>query len=162
MLIRYISELINSDSTLVCLNFGRRLKLAYAETMHFSDMIYHKITFLFFSLIRPEIFAELISLIITEPPQDVDETDRYKLPHVAAELLCCEVPQFSSAMFQEEGALLDKLYSIMEMEAPLNPLLASFFCKSFAVLLTRKAEQVRLFSRIIHNVEMEKDLDFFM
>ena len=128
--------------------------------MHFSDMIYHMIIFLFFSLIRPEIFAELISLIITEPPQDVDETDRYKLPHVAAELLCCEVPQFSSAMFREEGALLDKLYSIMEMEAPLNPLLASFFCKSFAVLLTRKAEQVRLFSRIIHNVEMEKDLDF--
>ena len=95
----------------------------------------------FFSLIRPEIFSELISLIITEPPNDVDETNRYKLPHVASELLCCEVPQFSSAMFQDE-TLLDKLYSIMEMEAPLNPLLASFFCKAFAVLLTRKSEQV--------------------
>ena len=44
-------------------------------------------------------------------------------------------------MFQDE-ALLDKLYSIMEMEAPLNPLLASFFCKAFGVLLTRKSEQV--------------------
>ena len=97
--------------------------------------------YFFFSLIRPEIFSELISLIITEPPNDVDETNRYKLPHVASELLCCEVPQFSSAMFQDE-ALLDKLYSIMEMEAPLNPLLASFFCKAFAVLLTRKSEQV--------------------
>ena len=97
--------------------------------------------YFFFSLIRPEIFSELISLIITEPPNDVDETNRYKLPHVASELLCCEVPQFSSAMFQDE-TLLDKLYSIMEMEAPLNPLLASFFCKAFAVLLTRKSEQV--------------------
>ena len=47
-----------------------------------------------FSLTKPEVFSELITLIITEPPKDVDESSRYKLPHVAAELLCCEVPQF--------------------------------------------------------------------
>jgi len=94
-------------------------------------------------LTSPEILAELISLITTEPPEDADETIRYKLPHVASEILSCEVHQISSAISQDE-ALLEKLFAFMEQEAPLHPLLASFFSKGVGSILTRKSEQVSL------------------
>ena len=95
----------------------------------------------FSSLAQPEILSELISLITTEPPKDVDEATRFKLPHVASEILSCEVPQMSYAISQDD-ALLEKLFAFMELEAPLNPLLASYFSKAFSVILTRKSEQV--------------------
>ena len=94
-----------------------------------------------FSLTKPEILSELISLITTEPPPDVDEISRFKLPHVASEILMCEVPQISSAISQDE-VLLEKLFTFMESESPLNPLLASFFTKAVGNILTRKSEQV--------------------
>lgn len=91
-------------------------------------------------LVKPDILSELIGLIINEPPKDMDESARFRLPHIAAEILSCEVPQLNTTISGEE-ALLDKLYSFMELEAPLNPLLASFFSKAFGVLITRKTEQ---------------------
>ena len=97
-----------------------------------------------YSLTKPEILSELISLIISEPPQDVDEIERFKLPHVAAEILSCESTQISQSIAQDEQSL-EKLFSFMELEAPLNPLLASFFSKAVAMLLTRKPEQVLKF-----------------
>lgn len=90
---------------------------------------------------KPEILSELISLITTEPPEESDESNRFKLPHVASEILSCEVHQISSAISQDE-ALLEKLFAFMENEAPLNPLLASFFSKAVGIILARKAEQV--------------------
>ena len=98
--------------------------------------------YLLYSLTKPEILSELISLIISEPPQDVDEIERFKLPHVAAEILSCEIQQISQSIAQDEQSL-EKLFSFMELEAPLNPLLASFFSKAVAMLLTRKPEQVK-------------------
>merc|ERR1712223_1061809 len=91
-------------------------------------------------LTKPEILSELISLMTTEPPQDVDENTRFKLPHVASEILMCEVPQISSAISQDE-ALLEKVFSFMKSESPLNPLLASFFTKAVGNISTRKSEQ---------------------
>jgi hypothetical protein len=96
---------------------------------------------LFFSLTKPEVLAELINLIISEPPRDAEESTRFRLPHVAAEILSCEVPTLNNAISTDE-TLLDKLYSFMELDAPLNPLLASFFSKAFGGLITRKTEQV--------------------
>ena len=71
----------------------------------------------------------------------VDEATRFKYPHIASEILTCEVQQINEKISGDE-ALLEQLYSFMERgAAPLNPLLSSFFSKAFGILITRKSEQ---------------------
>ena len=47
------------------------------------------------SLVNPDILSELIGLIIHEPSKDLEESTRFRLPHIAAEILSCEVPQIN-------------------------------------------------------------------
>lgn len=110
---------------------------------HFPSKPPFEIRFVLCSLVRPDVTLELIRLIVSEPPQDVDVAERFKLPHVAAEILTCEVPQIKKKISSDE-ALLDVLYSFVEQDPPLNPLLSSFFSNSFSVLITRMSEQVRM------------------
>lgn len=44
-----------------------------------------------------------------------------------------------------DEALLAKLYSFIDTDQPLNPLLASFFSKTIGVLVARKSDQVYIF-----------------
>ena len=99
--------------------------------------------FMFFSLVNPDVLSELIGLIITEPSKEIEESSRFRLPHIAAEILSCEVPQINEQVSSDEN-MLKKLYSFLEQEPPLNPLLSSFFSKAFGVLITRKSEQVSI------------------
>ena len=48
-----------------------------------------------FSLVNPDVLSELIGLIITEPSKEIEESARFRLPHIAAEILSCEVPQIN-------------------------------------------------------------------
>eukprot|EP00058_Branchiostoma_floridae_P022244 XP_002607734.1 hypothetical protein BRAFLDRAFT_82819 [Branchiostoma floridae] len=109
-----------------------------------------------FSLIRPEVMEELVNLITQDPPDDVEEKIRYKYPNTACELLTTDVyrsttnsemtrldlqsvgTQLHFSNFLFEKALLNKLWSFLEAEPPLNPLLASFFSKVMGMLLARK------------------------
>merc|ERR1712018_1042882 len=75
--------------------------------------------------------------------QKIEESARFRLPHIAAEILSCEVPQINEQVSSDEN-MLKKLYSFLEQEPPLNPLLSSFFSKAFGVLITRKSEQVSI------------------
>jgi len=45
-------------------------------------------------------------------------------------------------IFSGDEALLAKLYSFIDTDQPLNPLLASFFSKTIGVLVARKSDQV--------------------
>ncbi|OXU18567.1 hypothetical protein TSAR_013934 [Trichomalopsis sarcophagae] len=91
-------------------------------------------------LTRPDILEELVNLITEEPSSELEERWRYKYSNVACELLTCDVPIFTEKLAANE-MLLSKLYSFIDKDQPLNPLLASFFSKTLHALLRRASDQ---------------------
>ncbi|XP_037551734.1 serine/threonine-protein phosphatase 6 regulatory subunit 2 [Nematolebias whitei] len=87
---------------------------------------------------------ELVSLITTEPPADLEEKSRFKFPNIACELLTSDVTIINDKLGGDES-LLEVLYHFLEQDPPLNPLLASFFSKTIGNLIARKTEQVITF-----------------
>ena len=88
---------------------------------------------------------ELVNLVTKEPPSDSPDITRFKYNNIAAELFSCEVSTINDAIVLEES-LLTKLSEFIYDEPPLHPLMASFFSKSMAVLVSRKSEKVSLYS----------------
>lgn len=54
--------------------------------------------------------------------------------------LCSGLPSLDEKILSDADTL-KSLYSYLENEPPLNPLLSSFFSKTFSMLFTKKAEQ---------------------
>ncbi|GAA6087245.1 serine/threonine-protein phosphatase 6 regulatory subunit 2 [Tachysurus ichikawai] len=97
-------------------------------------------------LTQDSCLQELIRLIVHEPPSDREEKLRYKYANTACELLTCDVSVINDKVGGDDS-LLNGLYSFLEQDPPLNPLLASFFSKTFGSLIIRKAEQTISFLR---------------
>ncbi|XP_063910492.1 serine/threonine-protein phosphatase 6 regulatory subunit 3 isoform X1 [Zophobas morio] len=91
-------------------------------------------------LVKPEMMEELVSLVTREPSIELEERIRFKYPNIACELLTCDVPAINERLASDE-VLLDKLYSFLECEPPLNPLLASYFSRIMGALIAKKTEQ---------------------
>ncbi|KAM6895797.1 serine/threonine-protein phosphatase 6 regulatory subunit 2a [Xenentodon cancila] len=87
---------------------------------------------------------ELVKLITTEPPADLEERSRFKFSNIACELLTSDVSIINDKLGGDES-LLEMLYHFLEQDPPLNPLLASFFSKTIGNLIARKTEQVITF-----------------
>lgn len=83
----------------------------------------------------------MITLITSEPSEDIDERERYRHPNIVCELLTVDLSVFAEKIINDKN-LLSKLYSFLELEPPLNPLLASFFSRTMGTLVTRGQEQV--------------------
>ena len=64
-----------------------------------------------------------------------------RYPNISCELLTSDVGQINDRLGEDAGLLM-KLYGFLQNEAPLNPLLASFFSKVLSILIGRKPEQV--------------------
>ncbi|KAJ8928124.1 hypothetical protein NQ314_019350 [Rhamnusium bicolor] len=92
-------------------------------------------------LLKPEVMEELVTLTTKEPSIEIEERTRFKYPNIACELLTCDVPALNERLASDE-VLLDKLYTFLECEPPLNPLLASYFSKIMGALIAKKTEQV--------------------
>ncbi|XP_052316286.1 serine/threonine-protein phosphatase 6 regulatory subunit 2 isoform X2 [Oncorhynchus keta] len=90
--------------------------------------------------------TELVNLITTEPPTDLEEKSRFKFPNIACELLTSDVSLINDKL-GGDTSLLETLYHFLEQDPPLNPLLASFFSKTIGNLIARKTEQVISFLR---------------
>lgn len=82
-------------------------------------------------------------MIVTEPPTDIPDAIRFKHSNVACEILTAEISNTTIERLVERQDILQKLYAFLEQEPPLNPLLSSFFSKTFGMLIAKKAEQVR-------------------
>lgn len=53
-----------------------------------------------------------------------------------------------------------KLYSFIDTDQPLNPLLASFFSKTIGVLVARKSDQVIIYIHFLF-IHREKDMNLY-
>ncbi|XP_014676902.1 PREDICTED: serine/threonine-protein phosphatase 6 regulatory subunit 3-like isoform X2 [Priapulus caudatus] len=98
-------------------------------------------------LIRPEIMEQMVNLIVTQPSDELHDDLKYKYPNLACELLTCDIAQINERLASEESLLM-KLYDFIKVESPVNPLLASFFSKTFSLLVARQAEIMLDFFRV--------------
>ncbi|XP_058263866.1 serine/threonine-protein phosphatase 6 regulatory subunit 2a isoform X1 [Hemibagrus wyckioides] len=101
-------------------------------------------------LVQDYCMHELVSLITEEPPSDLEERTRFKLPNIACDILTSDVATINDKL-GGDVCVLEKLYSFLEQDPPLNPLLASFFSKTIGNLIARKTEQMISFLRKKHN-----------
>lgn len=65
-------------------------------------------------------------------------------------------------LFLGSETLLAKLYSFIDTDEPLNPLLASFFSKIIGVLLIRKSDQVIYLFYLIINCQFFKNYFIYL
>ncbi|TSK13565.1 Serine/threonine-protein phosphatase 6 regulatory subunit 2 [Bagarius yarrelli] len=101
-------------------------------------------------IVQDHCMHELVSLITEEPSPELEEKIRFKHPNIACDILTSDVATINDKLGEDES-LLEKLYSFLEHDPPLNPLLASFFSKTIGNLIARKTEQMISFLRKKHN-----------
>lgn len=110
---------------------------------------------IFYAVLHVKEFSlYVVSLSVPPPPASVCVCVRVNIccllfhflvcryPNTACELLTSDVSQINDKLASDRE-LVDQLYSFLESERPLNPLLASFFSKVMGLLITRKSEMVR-------------------
>lgn len=68
-------------------------------------------------LLKAECLEDLVSFIIEEPPQDMDEKIRYKYPNISCELLTSDVSQMNERLGEDESLLM-RLYSFLLNDPP--------------------------------------------
>ncbi|XP_047990697.1 serine/threonine-protein phosphatase 6 regulatory subunit 3 [Leguminivora glycinivorella] len=91
-------------------------------------------------LTRPDILAELVTLITEEPPKNVELSLQYRHASIACEVLTSQLPALSHRLSMET-VQMHRLCDFINREPPLNPLLASYFSKTIEMLLDRSPKQ---------------------
>ena len=84
-------------------------------------------------LTQPATLSKLIGFMTEMPAASDTEARCYKYPYVASEILSCDMVAVRDAVFAAP-ALLTQLLSILELPAPLPPVLAGYACKVVTAL----------------------------
>jgi len=91
-------------------------------------------------LSREDVVQELITLVTKDPEGSPDDRLRFKYANTASEVLTSDTPAIMEVICQTES--LDLIWGILDLPAPLNPLMASYFTKLIFMLLNKRCEQV--------------------
>jgi len=102
-------------------------------------------------LTQPATLLKLFEYITKDAPEDVDPKRRFKYPFLACEILCSEIWALTEAIFRDE-ALLDVLFSYLDKNPPLNPLLASYTSRVAIVLLSRRTSETLAYIKKKENI----------
>ncbi|XP_033241537.1 serine/threonine-protein phosphatase 6 regulatory subunit 3 [Drosophila pseudoobscura] len=89
---------------------------------------------------RADVIRRLVELITTEPSDDLPMVQRFRYANMSCEILTLGLPSLDEKLLSDADTI-QLLYSYLEKEPPLNPLLSSFFSKTFSMLFTKKPEQ---------------------
>jgi hypothetical protein len=106
--------------------------------------------------------AEMLDFITTAAPEGASDMRVHKYPYVSCEIVCCDVPEVLDTLVEgRDGALLASLFRILGWEGsegagdaaggagreagPLDPRLAGYFEKVFALLHQRKGLELVTF-----------------
>eukprot|EP00039_Didymoeca_costata_P018743 m.334765 g.334765 ORF g.334765 m.334765 type:complete len:736 (-) comp17432_c0_seq1:179-2386(-) len=95
-------------------------------------------------------FNKMLDYVIKEPAGSPDDRLRFKYPNVASEILTAETPGILQLLCTEET--FNKILTVLDYPAPINPLIASYFTKLFALLLVKAPDMV--FERLNKDEEL--------
>ncbi|KAI7872847.1 SIT4 phosphatase-associated protein-domain-containing protein [Spinellus fusiger] len=105
-------------------------------------------------LLKPENLALLLHYV-TAP--DLEESQRFKYPYLASEIIACEIPQMIDAIVMEHRPLLESLWAYLDRPAAsrrrldiptetenngLDPLQASYFCKVINICMAKHTSEM--------------------
>ncbi|CAH0587203.1 unnamed protein product [Chrysodeixis includens] len=107
-------------------------------------------------LTKPEILAELITLITEEPPKNLELASQYRHANIACEVLTSHLSMLSDRL-SLDAVQMNRLCDFLNKDPPLNPLLASYFSKTVEMLLERSPKQ----DCYLYHIVCLRVLDFF-
>ncbi|KAI5637673.1 SIT4 phosphatase-associated protein domain-containing protein [Phthorimaea operculella] len=107
-------------------------------------------------LTKPEVLAELITLITEEPPKNVELASQYRHASIACEVLTSHLSTLADRL-SLDTVQMNRLCDFINKEPPLNPLLASYFSKTVEMLLERSPKQ----DWYLYHIVCLRVLDFF-
>ena len=96
-----------------------------------------------------ENIIKLVDYIVSVPCEKLDEKQRFKYSSISCELLTSDINSINDILVSHEQ-IIDRLYSFIDTNETLNPLLASYFAKVMGCLIKRNSEYVS--TSFFHNI----------
>lgn len=105
----------------------------------------HFFFFLNNSLKTRPVVEKLVSYMVEAPGEDADAKREFKYPYLACEIFCCEIDAVFSTLVENDCELFGKMLSFVDVDGPLNSMLASYFSKTVGCLVLRRQSECMAF-----------------